>query len=112
MSRSHPTAGSFTSSDPLVADVANAIEERYPGHVMGVNITVDGHEIDILTGNAIIEVKQGGSGLVRQVVNRQALDKPVIGYSPRLGRHAIRAINEAGGIGTDSLDDLLAAIAP
>src|ERR1051325_4025462 len=28
----------FTSSDPLVADLANKIEAAYPGHVVGVNV--------------------------------------------------------------------------
>ena len=38
------TPRTFSSRDPLVANVANAIEARYPGHVLGVNITQGGFE--------------------------------------------------------------------
>ncbi|MFD0430486.1 polymorphic toxin-type HINT domain-containing protein [Streptomyces zhihengii] len=53
-----PSPRRFTSDDPDVAELANAIEERYPGHVVDVNHTRDGVEIDIETRNAIIEVKE------------------------------------------------------
>jgi len=65
--------GSFTSTDKHVTDVANAIENAYPGHVIGVNVPfkrADGSMItdaDILTKNAIIQVKSSqvvGKGLV------------------------------------------------
>lgn len=102
----------FTSKDPLVADIANAIEALYPGHVTGVNTQLGGHEIDILTKNAILEVKAGGSGLTRQVIARSKLGLPVIAYSPKLGRSAIRGVNNAGGIGTNDLGQLLGVLKP
>ncbi|MBI1929610.1 hypothetical protein HYR99_35855 [Candidatus Poribacteria bacterium] len=52
----------------------------------------------------MIEVKAGrGKGLGRQVTDRLSgpanpTEKPVIGYSPRLGPHAARDINMRGGI--------------
>jgi RHS repeat-associated protein len=110
----------FTSPDPHVADLANQIEARYPGHVLGVNVpaTATTPEIDIETQNAIIEVKGGnGAGLTRQVTNRVPLfDKPVFGYSPGLSPNVARGINAAGGIaaggGTSDLETLLEVLAP
>ena len=90
--------------DPEVEKLTKAIEERYPGHVIGVNFERGGLEIDIETRNAIIEVKAGrGKGLGRQVTDRLSgpanpEKKPVIGYSQQLGPHAAREINKRGGI--------------
>ncbi|UFP94209.1 polymorphic toxin-type HINT domain-containing protein [Gloeobacter morelensis] len=108
----------FTSPEPLVAKVANEIEARYPGLVQGVNITRGGVEIDIETVNAIIEVKEGGKKLTKQVIKRitdtkiNPLGKPVFAYSPKLGKFAIRDINELGGLATRNLQDILDLLAP
>ena len=102
----------FCSPDPLVAEIAKEIERLYPGHVLGVNQTLGGHEVDIILRNAIIEVKSGGSGLTKQVLDRLHLGVPVIAYSPKLGKYATRAINAAGGIATHSLEELLRVIHP
>ncbi len=107
----------FTSDDPHVADIANAIEEAYPGHVKGVNTIVDGHEVDIELENAIIEVKGGnGKGLTKQIIDRSNIGMPVIGHAPRLGPSAARSINNAGGIasggGQGSLQDLIDVVKP
>jgi len=106
----------WTSPDPHVADLANAIEARYPGLVVDVNTTFGGNEVDILLKNAIIEVKQGGSGLARQVAARASSGLPVIGYSPKLGRFAAADINAAGGIAAggkaSTLSDLLDILRP
>ena len=102
----------FTSKDPLVAQVANAIESRYPGHVIGVNQKIGGQEIDIVLRNALIEVKQGGAGLTSQVTARLNLGYPVLAYSPKLGGQAIQGINNCGGIGTNDIKLLIDVVKP
>ena len=64
----------FSSSDPLVADAANAIERAYPGHLVDVNVLVrraDGSDLtdfDIELPNAVVQVKSGrGNGAGAQV---------------------------------------------
>lgn len=112
----------WSSLDPDVADLANAIETRYPGHVQGVNVMRSGYEIDIETANAIIEVKGGnGRGLGRQITDRSSIlvnptSKPVIGYARHLGPHAMKEINQRGGIAAggvaSTLEILLDILAP
>ncbi|WP_184914474.1 RHS repeat-associated core domain-containing protein [Saccharothrix ecbatanensis] len=64
--------GKWSSDDPDVGELANAIDDRYPGHVLAVNRTRGGLELDIETANATIEAKGGdGRGLTRQIVGRQ-----------------------------------------
>jgi hypothetical protein len=106
-------ANNFYSNDPHVANIANAIEAAYPGHVIGVNQMVGGSEVDILLKNAIIEVKGGnGKGLTKQILDRLNLGLPVIGHAPNLGPHAAKSINEAGGIASKSLQELIEVVAP
>ncbi|MFN8707566.1 MAG: polymorphic toxin-type HINT domain-containing protein [Planctomyces sp.] len=106
-------ANNFYSNDPHVANIANAIEAAYPGHVVGVNQMVGGSEVDILLKNAIIEVKGGnGKGLTKQILDRLNLGLPVIGHAPNLGPHAAKSINEAGGIASKSLQELIEVVAP
>lgn len=56
----------FSSPDKHVADLANKIEDIYPGHVVGVNVSIrdeNGNlvtDADILLKNAVIQVKSGG----------------------------------------------------
>ena len=65
----------FNSADPLVSDIANAIEKSYPGHVIGVNVPVMNAatgrlvtDADIVLQNSIIQVKSGrAGGLAAQV---------------------------------------------
>jgi RHS repeat-associated protein len=110
----------FTSPDPLVADLANKIEARYPGLVKGVNVKIyddSGRvvaEVDIALQNANIQVKSGsGKGLTTQVLETERLTGlPTIGYGPHLGLHVVRGINQQGGIATRSESDLLDIIAP
>jgi len=107
----------WTSNDPHVGELANAIEQRYPGHVVAVNEFRDGVEIDIETQNAIIEVKSGNlSGIGQQITTRLQFGKPVIGYSPTMTKWGAREINNRGGIaaggGFSTLEDLLDVLAP
>ncbi len=113
----------FTSTDPLVGDVANAIEARYPGHVIDVNVSVrrpDGSDLtdfDIELPNAIIQVKSGrGKGAASQATSTidapATAGRPVIVYGPELGLHVVRDIEARGGLVTRSLDELLDVIGP
>ena len=110
----------FTSDDPLVGDLANSIEAKYPGLVDDVNVPVsraDGStltDFDIELKNAVIQVKAGpGKGAGAQVTRTQeGTDKPVIVYGPKLRPAVVKEVNSRGGIGVTSVDDLLSVIAP
>ncbi len=100
---------SFASTDKHVADRANEIERDNPGHVVCTNCElIDPHtgdkvgEIDILTRNAVIQVKAGTGGkLTHQVLRYEKLTGfPTIGYGPDLGPSIIRGIGNAGGLVT------------
>lgn len=123
--------GNWQSTDNGVAEVANAIEQLYPGHVMAINVKflrADGTvhaEYDIETQNSVIEVKYPGvtpsgkkgggraNGSASKIGNKMdCTDKPVIVYGPRIQQAVINNIQAAGGLATNSLDDLLAVIAP
>ncbi|MEV7142224.1 RHS repeat-associated core domain-containing protein [Streptomyces tauricus] len=116
------SAGSrtFTSDDPLVGDIANGIEAKYPGLIDDVNVPVnrpDGStltDFDIELKNAVIQVKAGpGKGAGAQVTRTQeGTNKPVIVYGPKLRPSVVKEVNNRGGIGVTSMEDLLAVIAP
>jgi len=113
-------AGRFASEDPLVADLANKIEARYPGHVVGVNRKIKDArgkivtEIDIELQNANIQVKSGGGkGLTRQVIQTQVIsDKPTIAFGPNLGVHVQRSVARQGALVTTDEYLLLEVIKP
>ncbi|MFR9799264.1 RHS repeat-associated core domain-containing protein [Streptomyces sp. MS06] len=121
-SESSGSAGSrtFTSDDPLVGDVATAIDAEYPGLVEDVNVPAtrpDGStltDFDIELKNAVIQVKAGpGKGAGAQVTRTQeGTDKPVIVYGPKLRPSVVKEVNSRGGVGVTSMDDLLAVVAP
>jgi hypothetical protein len=110
----------FTSTDPLVADLANKIESRYPGHVVDVNVPIRDAagnlvtDADILVQNAVIQVKSGsGKGLLRQILRTQAATGlPTVGYGPDLGGAVVEGIEEAGGLVTTDVEVLIEVIAP
>src|SRR5262249_14735013 len=109
----------FASGDPLVADVANAIEARYPGHVVGVNTLIGpegelGSEADIVLQNAVIQVKsRGGKGATSQAVASQHFtDLPVIVYGPNLGIHVQRSLRAQGILVTTDRNVLLQTVKP
>ena len=111
-------ASSFTSPDPLVGDVANAIESKYPGHVEGTNVRLNGAEVDIETGNAFIEIKSGGGKKAGSQVTRlqnpinNPKGKPVIVYGPNLRGSVIDEVTRRGGLATRDLDVLLEVLRP
>ena len=98
------TPRTFTSTDPLVADLANDIERAYPGHVVGVGVKYfdsagkEITDIDILLKNAGIQVKEGpGTGITRQALLTERLTGlPSIAYGPDLGLHVGRNMTKQG----------------
>lgn len=110
----------FTSGDPLVADLANEIEAAYPGHVVGVNVPIRDTagqlvtDADIQLQNAIIQVKSGGGkGLTSQVLRtEQATGMPTIGYGPSLKPSVVRSIEQAGGLVTRDKGLLIDVVRP
>jgi RHS repeat-associated protein len=110
----------FTSSDPLVSDLANKIEAAYPGHVLGVNVPIlDAKGVlitdaDILLRNAAIQVKSGsGKGLTTQVFRTEAATGlPTIGYGPNLGGSVVRGIQKRGGLVTRDAQLLIDVVRP
>lgn len=114
--------------DPLVPEVVNAIDKRYPGHVIDVGRKVyrdDGTvltDLDVLVRNAIIEVKSGkGKGLTAQVERLleasrnkipEARDLPVVVFGPDLGKHVTKGATDAGALVVHTLEDLLELIKP
>ena len=109
----------FTSDDPYVADLANKIEARYPGHVIDVNKKVyrnDGSlltDFDIETRNAVIQVKSKGKGLTKQMAATEtATSKVVIGYGPKLKPSVVKSIERKGGLVTKDESLLLDVLKP
>lgn len=107
----------FSSPDEHVADIANRIEARYPGHVSGVNVMENGRELDIvLSDGTILQVKSGNArGLNAQLTATQRAfpDRVVIGVHPdRPNRAFQRAIDRTGNLSTSNVDDLVDVVAP
>jgi hypothetical protein len=109
----------WTSTDPYVADLANAIEAAYPGLIVGVNIQLNnppikGSEIDILLLNAAIQVKGGGgAGATAQVVGTmQVTGLPTILYGPALGPAVQTSVNNVGGIASTDFNAVVQVVRP
>jgi RHS repeat-associated protein len=119
-SPSQPGPRTFTSTDPLVGELANAIERAHPGLVVGVNVPIRNTagelvtDADIMLRNAVIQVKSGGGkGLTNQLMRTQAAtDLPVIGYGPQLRSSVVRGIEKAGGLVTRDREFLIDVVAP
>jgi len=96
----------FTSSDPYVAETANAIESQYPGKVIDVNRIVKDAagriitDYDIELDDYIIQVKSGSAkGLTTQIQNTAAsTTKTVIGYAPDMNPSSavVKGVQNAG----------------
>jgi hypothetical protein len=113
-------ASKWTSKDPLVADIANQIDELYPGLVQKVNeplFDAAGKlvtDADILLKNAILQIKSGGGKkLANQVLRTESVtDLPVIAFGPTLKGSVVKQLQKQGSLVTRSLKDLLEIIAP
>ena len=105
----------FTSVDKHVGDVANKIEEAYPGHVVGVNVPIRDAagnmvtDADILLKNAVVQVKSGGGkGMTSQLLRtEQATGLPTIGYGPDLKSTILR-----NSTSTNDLQTLIDVVKP
>ena len=106
-----------------MGDVANAIEARYPGRNIDVNVPArrsDGSLVtdsDIELPKAIIQIKSGrGRRAASQATSTMdalaPAGRPVVVYGPDLGPYVMRDIGERGGLVTRSLDELLDVIGP
>ena len=110
----------FSSSDPLVANLANKIERAYPGHVVRVNEeirNINGQlvtDLDIVLKNAIIQVKSGhGKHLGLQLVRtEQATGLPAIRYGPTLRGRVVIDIAKSGGLVTRDEELLIQLVKP
>jgi hypothetical protein len=131
-----PKSTKWTSTDPYVAEIANAIEDLYPGLVVQPNKKIGPNgslgEFDIELKNAIIQVKSGkATGLAGQVEHRTiTLTRlPVIGFAPDLHSSVtsfvrpdgkvvyvlpalLNRVNRVGGIAATDIHDLLQLIKP
>ena len=93
--------------DPLVPEVFEAIENRFPGCVQNVNHSYFdenlGHrrELDIITSHAIVEVKSGTAKrslkqLVGQSKYAKSVNKDYIVYAPSISTARQREYNKHG----------------
>ncbi|MEU8183481.1 DUF6531 domain-containing protein, partial [Micromonospora sp. NPDC049044] len=106
--------------DPLVPDLVDAINARYPGHVKAQGIEIIGPDgkaltdFDIVTRNAVIQVKSGsGKGALKQALTTQSLtDYPVIAYLPQARGSVIKSLEAAGIMVTRDKNLLLDVLAP
>ena len=109
------TSRIFTSSDPLVGDLATAIDKAIPGKVVDVNRIIKDPsgriliDLDIELDNIIIQVKSGGGkGLTTQLENTaNATGKTVIGYGPDIKSSVLKGAQQKGYEVFTNLDDLL-----
>ncbi|ATE59821.1 RHS repeat-associated core domain-containing protein [Thauera sinica] len=105
----------FTSSDPLVGNLATKIDAAYPGHVVGVNVPIRDAagrlvtDADILLKNGIVQVKSGGGkGLTSQLQRtEQATGLPTVGYGPDLKPSILR-----GCVATNCEQTLIEIVKP
>ncbi|MFD8608336.1 hypothetical protein [Streptomyces sp. NPDC059631] len=106
--------------DPLVPELIDDINARYPGHVRGQGIEVYGKDgkaltdFDIVTRNAVVQVKSGsGKGALKQALVTQKLTSyPVIVYLPQGRGSVIKSLERAGFMVTRDKGELLDALAP
>ncbi|MFE3382787.1 polymorphic toxin-type HINT domain-containing protein, partial [Streptomyces anulatus] len=115
-----PTHVIGKGDDPLVPELINDINARYPGHVRAEGITINGPDgrtltdFDIVTRNAVVQVKSGtGKGALEQALNTQNLtDYPVIVYLPQGRGSVIKSLQRAGVMVTRDKNVLLDVLAP
>ena len=108
-------AGKWQSKDPLVGDVANAIDDAMPGKVTDVNKIIKDTsgqiitDLDIELDNIVIQVKSGGGkGLTTQLKNTaSATGKETIGYVPDAKPSIIKGAETNGFKVFTNLEDLI-----
>jgi RHS repeat-associated protein len=93
----------FTSQDPLVGELATAIDASSPGIVRAVNTIMQGAtksaEIDIVAGSTIIQVKSANAtGMIAQMQRtiQQYPGYRIVGYAPDMRPGALRGAQRQG----------------
>ncbi|MFF7204809.1 polymorphic toxin-type HINT domain-containing protein [Streptomyces sp. NPDC008141] len=115
-----PTHAVGKGDDPLVPELINDINARYPGHVRAQGLEVYGPDgkaltdFDIVTRNAVVQVKTGsGKGALKQALTTQSLTSyPVIVYLPQGRGSVIKSLEQAGIMVTRDKNLLLDVLAP
>jgi hypothetical protein len=108
----------FTSSDPMVGEVATTIEQALPGTVQGVNVPIQNADLglssdaDIMLANGdVIEVKSGGGkGATTQVANQVQIvgdSGEVMVYGPNLKPSVVNGISNSGTQVFSNTNDLI-----
>ncbi|MEU3374099.1 hypothetical protein ABZ734_27070 [Streptomyces sp. NPDC006660] len=114
-----PTHVTGKGDDPLVPELINDINARYPGHVRAEGVTINGPhgetltDFDVVTRNAVVQVKSGsGKGALKQALKMQSLTGfPVIVYLPQGRGSVIKSLEQAGIMVTKDKDLLLDVLA-
>jgi len=109
-------ARTFVSNDKYVAQLANAIEARFPGLVKGVNLEVDNlngstRELDVVLNSLdiLIQVRSGRkTGVIGQIMSTiTTTGKKVIGYAPDVSNRVIYDARKKGIQLFNDIDKLL-----
>lgn len=107
----------FTSSDPLVGDLATMLDAHQPGLVRAVNVDIrkldgDFREVDIDLGDTVVQVKGGNArGLIGQMQRTLATtDRAVIGYAPGMKPGALADAARQGLAIARTPEELIAMI--
>lgn len=107
----------WTGKDKYVPELANAIEQKFPGKVKSVERLLYGEDgklitdLDIELDNIVIQVKSGtAKKLTKQMINTaNATGKTVISYTPDINQSAIvlRGVRENGFKTFTNMEELL-----
>ncbi len=107
----------WTGKDKYVSELANAIEQKYPGRVKVVERIIKGTDgkiitdLDIELDNIVIQVKSGSAkGLTSQMIRTaDATGKTVISYTPDISQSSavLRGVRQNGFETFTTLEELL-----
>ena len=107
----------WIGKDKYVPELANAIEQMFPGRVKGVEKIIkslDGRiitDLDIELDDIVIQVKSGSAkGLTSQMIRTaEATGKKVISYTPDISQASavLRNVRQNGYKTFTSMDDIL-----
>ena len=107
----------WTGKDKYVPELANAIEQKFPGRIQAVEKLVYGKDgalitdLDIELENIVIQVKSGSAkGLTSQMIRTaEATGKIVISYTPDISQSSavLRGIREKGFDTFTTIEELL-----
>jgi hypothetical protein len=105
----------FTSTDPLVGDLASRIDALAPGRVVGVNRELRDAlgnrvtDLDVELADLVIQVKSGtklGGGVEQVAASSAATGKPSVLYAPNLKPGALKEARRQGAEVYTTFDDL------